>query len=1019
MSRIRLTIHVSFIYSYMRKIQILIVQFLLFSTLVEAQSNLVGTFYGGWGRQKGDYIWTKDLGQNAQKITVADVNGDGYEDAISILNGTIEVALSSTYTNLAGKEMRHFSQKSIWINGLASDYDNAFAGDLNGDGLSDIAGFKEQTGTWEFAISDAAKFTLSTITAAGFGTGSSHQFFADVNNDDKDDLIAFTAGIWHVCINNGNGFDSPTAFVSNFGNAGATPFIADVDNDGKQDAIYVAAGSIYVAKSNGTAFVKSASPWKTGISGYTHIMFADVDGDKESDAILYYLNDDKGNPTKGKWKFCASNGTTAFGNETFWTARHGSRTDRPSKGLPACHSFFTGHVQQSKTSNFGVSPIAFNNDVGYWQVMPPYAMFGNGNYEPGSDPDWYCSWHSRNRGYLPLIGDEYYGFDAEDDYFAIQQIISDMAAAEIDFVLLDQSNAWGALFKTYQVFATAIMQWNANPANRKVRYAICGMFKDQPSQVEASARNTLLNFYNTYGADNYQMLDGKPLLVCYGPAENKHIQWANYTGSKLVADRFTVKWMDADLIESKIDSENKGDWYGWQMINGTIENEQQMVVQPGFYNGGAFISREKNGIEGDLYRSDWDKVLVNKPKDVTIISLVGDPEQNDVFNMIQGEYTYGMGPTEFWSYPEMYWEMTKDYIQNFRKLHSNEIAHIAEYGSQKVSSSSVTINFAQAFDVEPVVYASIKGTSSGRRIVKVQSLSTSSVTFEVAGAQSNSDAINWIAVKPGYWEAPNGMHIAAGRKSVSTSDAVAITFDHAFETPPVLFSLSNTNANSVGCFTKQYSIQKDAFQMSTHATLGDLGQPETVGWIAIEAGKKELWSGRFCNALNPTVSQTTYQFTLPTYFYDDVTTMVKSSTGFDVSEGEPYVTTTTNLGGTISYQVSSDPQSDTLNILSFDGAGGGLYGGIWDTSLHVDSPLEKGGTIKISPNPVNDILYFQMDSGIEMISVSIFNMMGVRVHSSHASNTDKVINVSQLTPGIYILEVIKGNKKYNCKFIKL
>jgi hypothetical protein len=367
----------------------------------------------------------------------------------------------------------------------------------------------------------------------------------------------------------------------------------------------------------------------------------------------------------------------------------------------------------------------------------------------------------------------------------------------------------------------------------------------------------------------------------------------------------------------------------------------------------------------------------------------------------------------------MYWEMTKDYIQNFRKLHSNEIAHIAEYGSQKVSSSSVTINFAQAFDVEPVVYASIKGTSSGRRIVKVQSLSTSSVTFEVAGAQSNSDAINWIAVKPGYWEAPNGMHIAAGRKSVSTSDAVAITFDHAFETPPVLFSLSNTNANSVGCFTKQYSIQKDAFQMSTHATLGDLGQPETVGWIAIEAGKKELWSGRFCNALNPTVSQTTYQFTLPTYFYDDVTTMVKSSTGFDVSEGEPYVTTTTNLGGTISYQVSSDPQSDTLNILSFDGAGGGLYGGIWDTSLHVDSPLEKGGTIKISPNPVNDILYFQMDSGIEMISVSIFNMMGVRVHSSHASNTDKVINVSQLTPGIYILEVIKGNKKYNCKFIKL
>lgn len=1004
----------------MRKIHFLIVQFLLLSTLVEAQSNLVGTFYGGWGRQKGDYIWTKGVGQNAQKITVADVNGDGFEDAISITNGIVEVALSSTYTNLAGKEMRHFSQKEIWISGLATDYNNAFAGDLNGDGLSDIAGFKEQTGTWEFVISDGAKFTSSTISAAGFGTGSSHQFFGDVNNDAKDDLIAFTSGIWHVRINNGNGFDSPTAFVSNFGGAGAIPFIADVDNDGKQDAIYVAAGNIYVAKSNGTAFVKSASPWKTGISGYTHIMFADVDGDKESDAILYYLNDGGGSPTKGEWKFCASNGSNAFGTETFWTARHGSLTVRASKGLPACHIFFTGHVQQSKTSNFGVSPIAFNNDAGYWQVMPPYGMFGNGLYEPGSDPDWYSSWHSRNRGFLPLIGDEYYGFDAEDDYFAVQEIISDIAEAEIDFVLLDQTNAWGALFKTYQVFATAIMQWNANPANRKVRYAICGMFKNEPSEVETSARNTLMNFYNTYGTDNYQMLDGKPLLVCYGPAEYKHIQWENYTGSKQAANRFTVKWMDGDLIESKIDPDNKGDWYGWHMVNGTIENDQQMVVQPGFYNGGDFISREKNGIEGDMYRSDWDKVLVNKPKDISIISLVGDPEQNDVFNMAIGEYNYGMGATEFWSYPEMYWEMTKDYIQNFRKLHSGEVAHIADYGTQNLSGSTITINFSQPFDVTPVVYASIKGINPGRRVVKVKTLSPASVTFEVPGAQSNSDAINWIAVKPGYWEAPNGMHIAAGKTSVSDSNAVNIAFDYAFETPPVLFSLSNTNANSVGCFTKQYAIQKDAFQMSTHATLGDLYQPETVGWIAIEGGRKEFWSGRFCNALNPNVSQTTYQFTLPAYFYDDVTTLVKSSTGFEVADGEPYVTNTTNLGGTIKYQDASSPQSDILNILSFDGSGGGLYASQWDYDLKVDNNYRKTNeNLKIAPNPVHDKLYIYMENVSETMQVSIFNTMGVKVNTADVTALNNAVDVSQLKPGSYVLEGVSQNKKYNGQFIKL
>ncbi len=1005
---------------HMKVIHILIVQFLLFSSIVEAQSNLVGTFYGGWARQKGDYIWTNELGQNAQKIGVADVDGDGFEDAISFINGNIEVALSSTYSNLAGKEIRHFAQKSTWFNGLDTNYDVVFTGDLDGDGLFDVAGFKESTGVWEFVISNGTQFNQSSISAAGFGTGSSHQFFADVNGDNKDDLVAYTSGIWHVRINNGSGFDSPTAFVSNFGTDGSTTYMADVDNDGKMDAIYVSAGSIYVAKSNGTAFVKSASAWKSGISGYTHLMFADVDGDKKSDAILYYLNDGSGNPIRGEWQFCASNGSNAFGSETFWTTRHGSRTDRPSKGLPACHTFFTGHVQQSKTSNFGVSPIAFNNDAGYWQVMPPYNMFGNGNYQPGQDPDWYCSWHSRNRGYLPLIGDEYYGFDAEDDVFAITEIISDMAEAEIDFVLLDQSNAWGALFKTYQVFASALMQWNSDPNNRKVRYAICGMFKDSPSEVETSARNTLMNFYNTYGTDNYQTLDGKPLLVCYGPAPSKHIQWANYTGTKQAADRFTLKWMDADLIESNIDPDNKGDWYGWQLINGTIENEQQMVVQPGFYNGGAFISREKNGIEGDLYRSDWDKVLVNKPKDVTIISLVGDPEQNDVFNMTEGKYTYGMGKTEFWSYPEMYWVMTKDFIQNFRRLHSGEISHIAEYGSQNVSSSSVTINFSQAFDVQPVVYASIKGTETGRRIIKVQSLSNSSVTLEITGAQTGSDVVNWIAVKPGYWQAPNGMHIAAGKKIVDNSDRVSVSLTNEFGSAPVLFSLCNTNANSVGCFTKQYAIGSNAFEISTHATLGDLYQAETVGWIAIEGGKKELWSGRFCNAINATVSQSTFDFTLPTYFYDDVTTLVKSSTGFEVSEGEPFVVLTNNLGGQINYQETSAPQLDILNILSFDGSGGCLYGSPWVSDpTSVNKPAGNNKDIKIYPNPVDDTLHIKVNGGSKTTKVQIFNAMGVKVIGDNRYLMNNTVDVSQLVSGTYFLELVIGKEKYACQFIKL
>ena len=73
-----------------------------------------------------------------------------------------------------------------------------------------------------------------------------------------------------------------------------------------------------------------------------------------------------------------------------------------------------------------------------------------------------------------------------------------------------------------------------------------------------------------------------------------------------------------------------------------------MVVQPGFYNGGLFISREYEGIEGDWYRRmNWDKVLLNEPRGVTIISFVGDSEQNDVYTMRTGDYSSEMDKTEF------------------------------------------------------------------------------------------------------------------------------------------------------------------------------------------------------------------------------------------------------------------------------------------------------------------------------------------------------------------------------------
>ncbi len=905
-----------------------------------SQDGLIGTFYGGWSRNKGNYIWTKDLGQGAQFVGAGDVNGDGFEDAVVATNGQWEIALSEAYVDLAGKTVRHFGIKETWISDFGSDADNFLLGDLNGNAKTDIAIFYQTSGNWEFAASDGTAFLKSAISIQGFGSKSSHQFLADVNGDGLADAITYAEGTWKVSANNGSGFDTPQVFITGFGNAEAQPFLADVNGNGYADAIYVLNNAIHVALSDGSAFISSPNAWLTGLS-FDRIMFADANGDNFADAIFYHEHY-QGIANQGRWEFAPSNGAGTFSDPVFWCQQHGSADPRgrPMKGLPAGHNFFTAYVNTSKSGSYGVSPIVFNNDWGLWQVMPPYELFSNQPGQPGNQPWWYNSWHTHSRAALPLIGNEYYGYDAEVDTFAITAIIKELADAEIDYVLLDQTNTWGVLLKAYQVFAHTISEWNKIPDNRKVKYAICGMYKNHAGEVEVSAERTISDFYNhpVFGGEgNYQYLDGKPLMVCYGGVQNKHLDWASYTGKKSNASQFTLKWMDGRIRESTIGPE-KGDWFGWFLPEGTIENSTQMVVQPGFHSGPAgnnWSSRWVDGIEGDRYRKlGWDKVLLNQPEAVTIISLVGDAEQNDVYHMRTGDYTHDMGKTEHWSYPEMYWEMTKDYISNYRKLRAGELECFAEYGREKIVSNNLIIYFTKDFPVHPVVYVSLEGESKAMaQTVEITSVTPNSFSVKLSDIEHHDYNLSWLAVLPGYWETPNGMKLAAG-KSMMGEKPIQLEIEDHFDAPPALFSILNSNNNHTASVIKQSSVTEHSFNLELIVPpLADISTDEKVGWIALETGKSDMWSGRFCTALTiANVGEGTIDFTLPRYFYGKILTLVKSSNGPEDSNVAPIVESTTNLGGRISYQSASAPPSDTLNVIGFDGGGGRLYG--YKTRLH-------------------------------------------------------------------------------------
>jgi len=71
---------------------------------------------------------------------------------------------------------------------------------------------------------------------------------------------------------------------------------------------------------------------------------------------------------------------------------------------------------------------------------------------------------------------------------------------------------------------------------------------------------------------------------------------------------------------------------------------------------------------------------------------------------------------------------------------------------------------------------------------------------------------------------------------------------------------------------------------------------------------------------------------------------------------------------------------------------------------------------RIYPNPVDNILKISSKQGLRIDEIIIYNQIGQTVQ--HKKVVDQILDVSSLSPGLYVLEVSTGNKKWRGKFIK-
>lgn len=259
--------------------------------------------------------WTN---MDAMPRTLADMNGDGRPDVVGFKTDGVYVGLNTGSA---------ISAPTRWLADFgtttATAYPTATANprfvlDLNGDGLPDVAGLAD-SGVY-VAINSGTALAAATLWLADFGsaagwtsTDAMPRTFGDVNGDGLPDLVGFKNDGTYVALNTGAGFQPATKWLDDFGAGTATAYatqqgfprqLADMNSDGRADIVGFGTDGLRVARSTGTGFAP-ASLWFAGFSsanGYTNAAsrkLADLDGDGAIDLIG--MNDSGINIVASAW----------------------------------------------------------------------------------------------------------------------------------------------------------------------------------------------------------------------------------------------------------------------------------------------------------------------------------------------------------------------------------------------------------------------------------------------------------------------------------------------------------------------------------------------------------------------------------------------------------------------------------------------------------------------------------------------------------------------------------------------
>lgn len=214
---------------------------------------------GGFGRAQ---LWSSSYGDNTgwqlgnHPRFVADVNGDGRADIVGFSSVGVYTSLS-TGTGFSAPQLviNTFGYNQGW----RVEKHPRYMADVNGDGRADVVGFGGN-GTYVSLATGAGFGPVNLWTASygydrGWRTNAHLRYLADVNGDNKADVVAFGFSGTYVSLSDGSSFAAPVRVFDAFSyskgwrNTLHPRPVKDVNDDGKADIVGFSSVGVFMALS--------------------------------------------------------------------------------------------------------------------------------------------------------------------------------------------------------------------------------------------------------------------------------------------------------------------------------------------------------------------------------------------------------------------------------------------------------------------------------------------------------------------------------------------------------------------------------------------------------------------------------------------------------------------------------------------------------------------------------------------------------------------------------------------------